>query len=722
MASGSPLLPSEFPRRSPGVYLQHPSETKVKIVNVDDMLKVMELRANLAKSIKHVSFHPSGNLATTVDANGSIRMYSLSTEEPVIIETLSNIVPIVNEAASPISCKVLWHPDGASFAAPSPTREIVVYDRLDWQLQTTFTSDQGHKGPITDIAWSPNGAYLASAAQDCTIKIWDTKSQQIVRSLVVPLYALQLLWHPHQNTISWTTDAGELFTQDDLLPSESPSAYTRPIHRSPLKQTEKAPKQNAPVNGRKSATHSRTIGDSGIEDEALSDDLEDAGAEWIDDDDGAGYIPNLDHRLKRASGYDTDDGEPAVKRAKTHGTFQPQLHDTIQPGSTPWRSQRRYLTLNMVGWVWTVEQDDHNTVTVEFHDRESHRQYHFNDSAQFSFAALNDVGALFASTIRTEDGIRKAATLHYRPHESWASYANWSIQMPAGEDILAIAVCDASVVVCTSRGYIRIYTLHGLPKRVFHSKCMSIVGAIAYGNYVMVLGNGQIRADGAAELVYSIYHTNRDETIQSNDIVALPPSTALRSFFFGDDGYPYIYTNDGLLSVLSKWRTGGQAQWIPVLDTNLLQRRVGKDENYWPVAVSQQKFHCIILKGAERHPFFPRPITSEFDFLVPITIPDHIEKSQASLETLLLQDSILSTLAEDADDQEETSRLEGSIDRSLLQLLNLACKNEQDARALDICDMLKNARSLDAAVKIAGHHSRINLAERIGRISTNDVD
>ena len=59
-----------------------------------------------------------------------------------------------------------------------------------------------------------------------------------------------------------------------------------------------------------------------------------------------------------------------------------------------------------------------------------------------------------------------------------------------------------------------------------------------------------------------------------------------------------IYDSEGVLLVLVHWRQPGQAKWVPVLDTKTLDRLAGgrKEETYWPVAVAQNKFHCIILK------------------------------------------------------------------------------------------------------------------------------
>ena len=49
-----------------------------------------------------------------------------------------------------------------------------------WEKQIIFKN--GHAGQITDLAWSPNGAYLASSGTDGKVHIWQTKDQTIVTS------------------------------------------------------------------------------------------------------------------------------------------------------------------------------------------------------------------------------------------------------------------------------------------------------------------------------------------------------------------------------------------------------------------------------------------------------------------------------------------------------------------------------------------------------------
>ena len=64
---------------------------------------------------------------------------------------------------------------------------------------------------------------------------------------------------------------------------------------------------------------------------------------FVEDDDGAGYLDNVNGYGKRHNTHlDTIDGYDNKRRA-TYQTWQPRLHASFQPGSTPWRGNRRYL-------------------------------------------------------------------------------------------------------------------------------------------------------------------------------------------------------------------------------------------------------------------------------------------------------------------------------------------------------------------------------------------
>lgn len=202
---------------------------------------------------------------------------------------------------------------------------------------------------------------------------------------------------------------------------------------------------------------------------------------------------------------------------------------------------------------------------------------------------------------------------------------------------------------------------------------------------------------------------------------------------------PCIYDSEGVLLVLQHWRTQGQARWVPLLDTKQLERLATgrKEETYWPVAVAQGRFHCIILKGGDQHPYFPRPLLSEFDFRIPISDTpgqDPTDEDGESTSTRnegarfeesfvrgnillsLFQDLLASTNAT-ASQRAELARKEVELDKVLLQMLAVECREgeERGMKALELVHMMKdrNGKMVEAAVKVAERYGRGVLEDKI---------
>lgn len=248
------------------------------------------------------------------------------------------------------------------------------------------------------------------------------------------------------------------------------------------------------------------------------------------------------------------------------------------------------------------------------------------------------------------------------------------------------------------------------------------------------MGNGPVGGDGTTQLLYSIENVKRDERCQSEDVVALPEGGKVQSVFFSDNGDPCIYDSTGVLLILQHWRTPGQAKWVPLLDTKTLDRLASgrKEETYWPVAVAQEKFHCIILKGGDAHPYFPKPLLSEFDFRIPCTTSPPPPTESASLppsglhlEESLLRSSLLLSLFQDLlaathatyDQRAELARREIEQDKILLQLVNVECQagEERGMKALELVGLMRdrNGKMVEAAGKVAGRYGRTVLQEKI---------
>lgn len=191
-----------------------------------------------------------------------------------------------------------------------------------------------------------------------------------------------------------------------------------------------------------------------------------------------------------------------------------------------------------------------------------------------------------------------------------------------------------------------------------------------------------------------------------------------------------------MLLVLQGWRTPGQARWVPLLDTKQMARLAGgrKEETYWPVAVAQDKFHCIILKGGDKNPYFPRPLLSEFEFEIPISSAavkqETDDQAAEGLEGVRFEESfvrgnILLSLFRDllastnatASQRSELARRELDLDKNLLQMLAIECREgeERGMKALELVTLMseRNEKMLEAAAKVAQRFGRSVLEDKI---------
>ncbi|KAK3897399.1 Minichromosome loss protein 1 [Staphylotrichum tortipilum] len=720
-------------------------ELTVKLVGVQDNTQLLTLKEH-AKPTKHLAFDPKGSLLALSCTDGVIYVYSLTADHPELIRKVDGVIGRM-ETEAESCCRVAWHPDGRAFAVPTPTRSIQVVSKNDWEKQRAFSS--GHDGDITAVAWSPNGALLASASRDKKLLIWSAKDQTVVARYEYP-NVMDIAWHPTKNLASFTTSDGEVFICPDFVPEQFASLLRLPTQPAPFIHD---PLAEAGANGRRpepngAALPSRPRRGSldSLEDLLDDDNFGDDDDGFVVDDDGAGYTLNA--ARKRAA---EDDGALGQRPSKRGNFVQPQLHPSFQPGSTPWRGNRKYLCLNLIGFVWTVDQDSHNTVTVEFYDHEFHRDFHFTDTYLYDKACLNDQGALFSCPPKDD----RPAVLLYRPHETWTHRSDWHIELPKGEAVLAMSLSDTFITVTTTGNYVRTFTLFGIPYRVYRPKSTPMVTCASWRDYVLTMGNGPVGADGMCRLLYTIENIKRDEICQNEDTVALPDGATVKSVFFSDNGDPCIYDSTGTLLTLLHWRQPSRASWVPLLDTNLLPRLASgrKHETYFPIAVADNKFHCIILKGGDQYPYFPRPLLSDFEFSIPLTSAPSKKKSKKQTsgddsdqdmfsdddddetpqqpESLALTQSyllkslhasqlsdLLSSTASTASQRALLARLRLEVDKTLLQMLAVECREggeERGMRALEVVRLMgdRSGRMLEAAGKIAERYGRGVLGGKI---------
>lgn len=157
--------------------------------------------------------------------------------------------------------------------------------------------------------------------------------------------------------------------------------------------------------------------------------------------------------------------------------------------------------------------------------------------------------------------------------------------------------------------------------------------------------------------------------------------------------------------------------------------------------MANNKFHCIILKGGDQYPYFPRPLISEFGFKIPLsnTRPEADEENpdaangndvnererleeafvQSTLDTALMADLVEATSSTHAQ-KSELARKELEVDKTLLQLLAVECREgeERGMKALELVELMRDntGRMMEAAIKIAERYGRTVLGEKIREV------
>jgi WD40 repeat protein len=98
---------------------------------------------------------------------------------------------------------VAFSPDGSRLASGGHDRTIKVWDTASGQMLRTLN---GHTSRVNSVAFSPDGSRLVSASEDQTIKVWDTASGQELRTLKVRTGANSVAFSPDGTRLAFGGD------------------------------------------------------------------------------------------------------------------------------------------------------------------------------------------------------------------------------------------------------------------------------------------------------------------------------------------------------------------------------------------------------------------------------------------------------------------------------------------------------------------------------------
>lgn len=698
------------------------------------------------------------------DTQGHVFIWAVGPNEPAprVIKTLTGVIykcPVDSILLSTVA----WNPDGSTFAFPSINQEIRVYSASTWT--PSFDLEGGHTEDIVTLAWSPNGRYLASACKGKLLVIWDTKTKTKISSDINSTEITGIDWKPKENQLLLTDMFGQIKfwenviqIQEDVLP-----------HPAAMNAVKPEPTQNSRNLIDRQASKMKEIDDLGDDVNMLFDDEDDGGedllekdtgedvADFVIDDDGAGYRETPEEaaaaqsRIKTQQTLNLKANHQALirRQQKVELAFDPPT--TFQPGETPYhkpepnksfdpaQGERRYMAYNLVGIITTIFEEDHSIINVEYHDQTAYRNFHFTDPKNYTMAAISTSGTVYAveSKIAVKKNKRLNADgeesesdeddeevkttensiIYYRPNQTGAD-KDWTHHMLPGEDVVSIAVNRVSVIATTSLGYVRIFTTSGVQRHIFSLE--NIVTMAAMVDLALIVYSNGPAFTSQQNLEYILLNTDSNEILQ-RDHVYVTPDSELCWAGFTETNQAAVFDTAGVLRVLQRQRRPDQGCWVPVFNGKVHAAQLGKTEKYWPVGVLRDRLMCVVLRGNNPYPFFPRPPVKDIPLQLPLlemtTEVGRLEEELLRVNTCNLheRDEAEATNAEE-DYEEVFNKADDTMDIALLKLINLACKSEKVSRALDLAYILHRSGSIDKAIRIASFHRYATLAQKMTQI------
>ncbi|KAI9249000.1 WD40-repeat-containing domain protein [Sporodiniella umbellata] len=732
-------------------------DNDIRVVLVSDNSKIVSLKGHTT-SLKCVEYDPSGEYIISSSCDGDVRIWSVGASEPAprCVKVLKNIMS-ASKADHSFTAKVSWSPDRSCFAFPGKNNDIRMYTNGMWTPHSVLNN--GHTEIISTFSWSPNGYYMATTSEDKLLIIWDVQNKKIVRKAIVVTLITEIAWSPVENQLVFANETGEVFYWDKVIPESNsnlphPSRIRQNIQKELLEAQSQDPysleqKSLEPLsNSRFLDTIASDEDGEDLQSEGDDVDMIDAEDDFVIDDDGAGYTESMKEQ-ERLQNLHQQRMNMNASRTSAPQSVVFNSPSTFQPGETPYNKEnriepkegeRRYLCFNLVGAIYTIYQDDHSVINAELHDQTMHRNFHFTDYSNFTMAALSESGAVFAveskeappkqkKTRITDDGQEEteeeeeeeftASVLHYRPLTLRAGGdKDWTFNLPSGEDVIAVAINNVSVIAATSAGFIRVLSLSGVQRHIF--SLGNIVTLAAMNDLAFLVFATGPGFTGEQNLEYLLINSETNDVLQK-DKIQLTGGSWLTWAGFSETTQIATYDSQSILRVLHRQRRPNQGTWVPIFDGKVYAKSIERSEKYWPVGVLRDRLMCVVLRGENKYPFFPRPAVSEAPLELPLIEP--------TSETGQIEQAYLSSLyrnLHERDEAEATQKLEEyqdsfdaadiELDKDILRLINLACKAERPSRALDLTHSLRLSESVDKAIRVATYHHLSNLATNLMRI------
>ncbi|KAM9766045.1 WD repeat and HMG-box DNA-binding protein 1 isoform 2-T2 [Menidia menidia] len=698
------------------------SDFLVKVVEVADSSRQKTLRGHEAPVLS-VAFDPRDDFLASASCDGSVVLWNIEEQTQAFSWPLLQKTSDVGGARS--LCRLSFQPAAAQFLAVPVETKVHLYQRGSWDHVGTLSEDLLTQ-PINVVAWSPCGRLLAAGGVGGSLTVWDVDSKLCVerQKHEKGFTVCSLAWHPSGGQIAYTDTEGCLGLLDGL------SSATCSSKEPPKKVTkdyddlfDDDDDEGKMDEGLSSPVRKPVAREEEEEEEEEDFPMPSTGrvrnrGAILDDENS---MDTVSLHLGRGGLEDDGDADIAVATAAAplaplrpvyEGPMPTPPQKAFQPGSTPAHLTHRFLAWNSVGIVRGYNDEQDNAIDVEFHNTAVHHAMHLTNSLGHSMAALSQQAVLLGCP-GSHGLASKLQCLHF---SSWDTNKEWMVDLPEGEDAVALCLGQGWAAAATSALVLRLFSIGGVQRELFSLPgpvvCMAGHGEQLLIAYHRATGFGGDQALGVQLLQFG----RRTKQLVAGEPLPLSPRAHLCWLGFSAEGTPSYVDSDGVVRMLN--RSLGNT-WTPVCNTR--ETCKSKSDHYWVVGVHEnpQQLRCIPCKGSRYPPTLPRPAVAILPFKLPLcqTTTEKGQMEEQFWRSVLFTDhySFLSSSGYEVDDDAQ-SRSQKEQQELLMKMFALSCKLDREFRCVELAELMtQNVVTL--AIRYASRSRRLALAQRLSEIA-----
>jgi len=639
--------------------------------------------------ILSVSLDPMKKFCCSSSCDGSVKVWDIG-DKKMVHEV--DCVPKSNDVTtSKTVCAVRFSPSGNLLAIPKSDGKVSVLRRETWEQKMCFTEKSLAENEVfTCVTFSKDENSLMAGTSKGNIYAWSVGDGKLLNFVKTDrkYQITAIASHPSKtDEVSFADNQGYWGLISQIGSNQSPGDADVAEDGDLLSQDDLDELFNGDDEDENSFSISKIQESTG----------------FMKDDEGhlVHEQSNIlaDPASSRPDSVISDSVIPVTKQYKPEPV---RLQPTFQPASSPDHFNFRFLVYNSVGIVKTIQD---NNIDVDFHDNETHYNLFFPNTENYSMAALTDKILVLARE-GDEEMTGKVTVTNFKNSET---KNDWSVDLNEGETVDGVAAGEGWVATGSSRNYVRLFTAWGVQREIL-SVAGSIVSMVGSADKLFVVVHNSHPLPKQHYLSYYIIDINFRRglnKIRGPDCLPVSPDSELFWIGISDTMLPVSTDSLGIIRMLVD---GG---WYVICDTK--SQIKGKSDTFFVTHIDHKdnQVRGIKCRGCRYPQTLPKPSPSA----IPIELPFCITGERGGFEQRLMQSVLLAPVLQN-DPEAEASAKTTEL-QCYMKLFALACRSDQDHRAIEICKLMPNLEAVQMAIQYASQMKKKHLVEKLGEVALN---